>query len=419
VAVELLTKPSLLFLDEPTSGLDVGSAGDLMDNLRTLADDGRTVITVLHDLDSTAVCDRLLVLVTGGWVAYYGPPGEALDYFGKENWKLAFRMLNGEDGETLQRRFQASEQYQRYVDSGLRAHTRAPHAAGDAAAERAKPPKPQSWLSQFGTLSRRYLSVIASDRKYLGLLVAAPIFLGALCRAIPGDLVGQPGANKDAATKLLVLFVISGLMGSATAVNELIKERAIYQRERSAGLSVTAYLASKLFVLGLIAGLQGAALTAVALTGEKMPDQGVVLGDAMVEIGIAVVLASVSSMALGLVISAVVGTAELTMPLLVVVAIIQVVLCGALFPLAGSVGVGQLAWIAPARWGFAAAAGTIDLLTQQTPQSSGGPKPDPLWKHDPRTWYTNLGLLGAQILVYATIAMLMLRRLDPSTRRRR
>src|SRR5262249_15960457 len=39
VALELLTKPSLLFLDEPTSGLDPGLEKSVMQTLRTLAND--------------------------------------------------------------------------------------------------------------------------------------------------------------------------------------------------------------------------------------------------------------------------------------------------------------------------------------------------------------------------------------------
>ena len=43
VALELLTKPSLLFLDEPTSGLGPGLDRSVMHTLRKLADDNRTV----------------------------------------------------------------------------------------------------------------------------------------------------------------------------------------------------------------------------------------------------------------------------------------------------------------------------------------------------------------------------------------
>ena len=62
VALELLTRPSLLFLDEPTSGLDPGLDKSVMATLRRLADDGRTVVVVTHSVAHLHVCDRLLVL---------------------------------------------------------------------------------------------------------------------------------------------------------------------------------------------------------------------------------------------------------------------------------------------------------------------------------------------------------------------
>ena len=69
VAQELLTKPSLLFLDEPTSGLDPGLDKSVMEQMRDLAHDGRTVIVVTHSVDNLDTCDRLLVLVPGGRIA--------------------------------------------------------------------------------------------------------------------------------------------------------------------------------------------------------------------------------------------------------------------------------------------------------------------------------------------------------------
>src|SRR5690606_3422331 len=50
VALELLTQPSLLFLDEPTSGLDPGLDKQVMQELRRLSDEGRTVIVVTHSV---------------------------------------------------------------------------------------------------------------------------------------------------------------------------------------------------------------------------------------------------------------------------------------------------------------------------------------------------------------------------------
>ena len=91
VALELLTKPSLIFLDEPTSGLDPGMDRDVMQLLRGLADDGRTVLVVTHSVAELAICDKLLVMAPGGSVAYFGPPEEALNFFGYDH--LGRRLL--------------------------------------------------------------------------------------------------------------------------------------------------------------------------------------------------------------------------------------------------------------------------------------------------------------------------------------
>lgn len=50
IACELITQPTLLFLDEPTSGLDAASAFFVMDVIRKLALEGRTVLTVIHQV---------------------------------------------------------------------------------------------------------------------------------------------------------------------------------------------------------------------------------------------------------------------------------------------------------------------------------------------------------------------------------
>ena len=83
VAVELLTRPSLLFLDEPTSGLDPAIEATLMDQLRDLAHAGRTVIVVTHSIQTLDVADRVLLLAPGGRMAYFGPPSRIEGYFGQ------------------------------------------------------------------------------------------------------------------------------------------------------------------------------------------------------------------------------------------------------------------------------------------------------------------------------------------------
>ena len=79
IALEILTRPRLLFLDEPTSGLDSASAFFVMQTLRNIAGDGRTVISSIHQPSSEvfALFDDLFLL-SGGRAAYFGPAKKAV-----------------------------------------------------------------------------------------------------------------------------------------------------------------------------------------------------------------------------------------------------------------------------------------------------------------------------------------------------
>jgi ABC transport system ATP-binding/permease protein len=271
VALELLTKPSLLFLDEPTSGLDPGLDKSVMELMSGLAKDGRTVIIVTHSVINLDVCDRLLVLVPGGRVAFYGPPTDGLRYFEKAGWAEVFQSFEAEPDRDWAGDFKRSPYYAENVAGGLAQQV--PEGARESPG---RPPAPRGALAQVSTLCRRYLSVIASDRSYLILLGVMPLVIGALLRAVPSPdgLAGKPGTNAGASTVLLVLIIGACFIGAANSVRELVKERPIYARERAAGLSSGTYLFSKLIVLGVISGLQGLVLVVLGLAGRQMPATG-------------------------------------------------------------------------------------------------------------------------------------------------
>ena len=82
---ELMTRSTrILFFDEPMSGLDPRASQDIMSLTRQLADSGRIVFLVTHDLTPQVMAqvDHLLVLAPGGRLAYFGPPAEACRWFG-------------------------------------------------------------------------------------------------------------------------------------------------------------------------------------------------------------------------------------------------------------------------------------------------------------------------------------------------
>lgn len=78
MARALAQEPRLLLLDEPTNHLDVAARLETMRLVRTLAADGVTIMTALHDLDLAASsCDHIVMLADGK-VVTAGPVAEVL-----------------------------------------------------------------------------------------------------------------------------------------------------------------------------------------------------------------------------------------------------------------------------------------------------------------------------------------------------
>ncbi|WP_079144390.1 ABC transporter ATP-binding protein/permease [Streptomyces agglomeratus] len=420
VALELLTKPSLIFLDEPTSGLDPGMDRDVMQLLRGLADDGRTVLVVTHSVAELAICDKLLVMAPGGSVAYFGPPEEALNFFGYSTWADVFSAFENYRDYDWAGRWRGSQHYQMYaadIDAVAAQPVHMPPA------QQMRPPKPQSWGSQLWTLIRRYVSVIVSDKGFIGLMLILPAVLGIVSTVIPADSGLGFGPeknrliNKDVGTILLILAVGACFSGAANSVRELIKERVIYERERATGLSRSAYLMSKVIVLGFITALQGVIIAAIGFGARsKLPAEGVIFEDTpVIEMTIVISALGFTSMMFGLIISALVKTAEKTMPLLVMFAIVQVVFTGVLFQLHDSPGIEQVAWLMPSRWAVAALGTTAQLNVTMPwdPQNLDG-----LWDHTAGQWIFDMSVLLGIGVLCGFMVVRLLRRHEPEVMRK-
>jgi ABC-type multidrug transport system ATPase subunit/pSer/pThr/pTyr-binding forkhead associated (FHA) protein len=427
VALELLTKPSLIFLDEPTSGLDPGMDRDVMQLLRGLADDGRTVLVVTHSVAELAICDKLLVMAPGGAVAYFGPPEEALNFFGYDTWADVFSAFENYRDYDWAGRWKGSQHYQMYAAD---IDAVAPQSVHMPSAQAMRPPKPQGWGSQLLTLVRRYVSVIASDKGFLALTVILPAVLGAVSLLIDPDKdllvrqvnpgTGMPIPNGTATTVLLILAVGACFAGAANSVRELIKERVIYERERATGLSRSAYLMSKVIVLGTITVLQGLMVGAIGFSSRTIPDEALILGEGktavLLELSIPIMGLGFTSMMFGLVISSLVKTAEKTMPLLVMFAIVQVVFTGCLFALHGSPGVNEFSYLMPSRWAVAAAGATLDFNNISPPKEKGDT--DPLWDHTVGAYSLDMIALIVLGVICGILVARFLRRHEPEVMRK-
>jgi len=386
IGLELLTKPSILVLDEPTSGLDPGLDAHVMETLRKLADDGQTVVLVTHSVDNLNFCDNVILLASGGRIAYAGPSSTVFTALGKSNWAEVFRLLSSPEALLL-----SSKKRSGVVS-----------ATTQIAQEKIKK---QSWIKQLATLSARYVRVIASDKYYLGLLAAIPILVGAICYATAGELGLGPGLpnksgfllNPIARSTLMILILGTVFVGLSTAIQEIIKENPIRLREKSVGIRSGTYLMSKVLVLGVITTLQTIIFAAIVLFNRPLPQQGVFFANAYLEILLIVSLLGLTSMCLGLVISALLSSTEQAMPILVGLTMGQVVLSGAL-PGKNEGIMALLAPLSPSYWTMNSLSSSINLIT-----ISLNNDPDLI-----KRWESTLSVLRQGTLSVAGMALIFL-----------
>lgn len=422
VALELLTGPSLLLLDEPTSGLDPALDRQVMLMLRGLADAGRVVMVVTHSVSYLDVCDQILLVAPGGKTAFSGPPKEVFAAMGADNYADIFANV-GADPDEANRRFLARTGNE----------SSAAHVPATPPADLGSPP-PESLRKQLSTIARRQVRLIVSDRGYSIFLGILPFLVGALSLTVKGKHgLQMPGL--DAPTEPQYIMVLLNLgavfMGTALTIRDLIGERPIFKREQAVGLSTIAYLLAKVAVFCAFAVAQSAIATAIVLLGKKGPNPpDPLFGSASFALFLTVAATCVASAILGLTLSSLANSNEQIMPMLVVSIMSQLVLGGGMIPVTGRLGLDQVSWVTPSRWGYAAGASTIDFNTllhhDDMPKgcmplpTAANPEPavpdgctpavqvkqipqDGLWKHSKGIWFFDMGMLALLSVFYTTV----------------
>jgi len=370
IGVELLTKPRLFFLDEPTSGLDPGTEYKMMRLLRDLADQGRTIMLITHATKNVMLCDKVIIIIFGGYLAYYGPPEEALTYFDKYRTDAERRVKDIEfddvytileDPERGNTQFWAEEykksrQYKENVVDRLRetqqpapAATTQMHAA-PAAAPGAKTKRVSS-LRQLGILISRSLKIIIQDKKALAMMALMPVILG-LMDLIWGMNLFDPvdGNPTRAVSMLFVASVVAMLIGSLSSIYEIVKEIEIYKRERAINLKIVPYVLSKVTVGVLISLYQAAVLLVFKIVLVMRPGTLPAGNSAYLPLYVTLFLGALAGYLIGLAISSSVPKPEQAMLVLIIVVVAQIVFSGALLPLKETPGHQIISPVISNRW---------------------------------------------------------------------
>lgn len=393
IGAELLADPSLFFLDEPTSGLDPGLEKKMMYTLRRLADSGRTVLLVTHATANINVCDHVVFMAAGRMV-YFGPPAEALGFFGVTSGDFAdiYTKIEGPadpQGPIVQRdlgqeyaewqnahrgaappalaelwelKYRRSPQYQRYVADRLAEGPAGPVAQA-AQAQQTKPKV--SPLRQLGILTRRYLDLTLQDRRnLLILLLQAPIIALLLLLVARGDaLTGVQAADLiprgEAKKVLFMLATVSVWFGIINAAREITKELPIFQRERLVNLRIGPYLLSKVIVLSLLVFVQTLVLLGLLALKVGFPGDTGLLLPPLLETFATLLLTALAGMSLGLVISAASESGDRAISIVPLALIPQILFAGLIFTIEGAAT--PLSWLTISRWSMDALGTSLDL----------------------------------------------------------
>lgn len=417
VALELMTEPAVLFLDEPTTGLDPDAERLLVDLIKRLAVEGRrTILMVTHSPAALQQCDLLLVVAKGGAgvgrTAFFGPPSAALRFFGVARGDFAGIYERVRDRSTdWPALFRHSTHFRRNVVEAIERGR--PMRGLDTTQSWARPAR-QAWL-----LARRTALVVQRQQQYAQLLIwQAPIVVVLLLLFLGlHNLDAQPDSRPRS---LLAFTAVAALaMGLVNANREIVKEQAIVQRERTVGMSLPAYLASKVLVLSGLALAQAVVLTAVFFWQDGL-QAGLITSSRLAESVVILFLTITCATAGGLAISAVVSSDSTALVLLPILLVAQLLVCGAFLEVEGRLLLMPLAYLTPAYWSFSALAASNDLerlegLCGAGAQSPVTPPPvcGDLWSHDVGDLRLALAALLVLTAVYLAGAGQALRRKDP------
>jgi ABC-type multidrug transport system ATPase subunit len=402
MAVELITRPTVLVVDEPDAGLDPAQQSHVMAILRRQANIGCAVVVAMSSQTSPSnlnMCDQVLVLTARGTTAFVGTPLQVESSMGTTDWAKVLEQVGG-DPDGAHRAFRARQQ------------ALAPPTPPEVAAPWPLPAE-LATKRQIRLVARRQLRLLFADHIHLLFLAVLPLLLAALTLLIPGDSgLERPNPSSpnphEAIEILAALNIAAVIVGTALTIRTLVEERRVFRREQAIGLSTPAYLAAKIIVFGLAAVILTAIVFGIVIFVKGGPVHGAVLlgvlGGATVELYVSVALTALVSAIVGLGLSAMGNRPREVLPLLVPVILASLLFNGSLVQLVSKWGFQQISWFVPAHWGFAASASTVDVRRVDALAANAE-----AWTHYSGWWVFDMVMLAAFGAIAAGFALYRLR----------
>ena len=378
IALELIREPAVLFLDEPTSGLSSTDTEKVILLLKEQTLKGRLIVVNIHQPSSAVykMFDRLWLLDKGGYPVFDGNPIEAVTYFkgqanyadpdtsmcpvcGNVNPEIVLNIIDEKSLDergvlTDRRKVSPKEWHELYLK-----HRPALHDVRVTDVPKTQQKRPGKLVQYFIQLKRIFATKV-TNTQYLSIaLLVSPLLAficGVLTRYAPetGYTVME---NKNFVTFLFVAVIASIFIGMIGAAEEIIKDRALLQREKFLHLSYGSYIFSKMSFMAIMTLIQTLLFTLVGQAVIGFHDLFLVW---WLILFVASFLAALTGLLLSQMLSSVVSI-YITIPLLLIP---QILLCGLVIDfndISGNSTTGNVPAIGnvfPSRWAFEALAVT-------------------------------------------------------------
>ncbi|MFD0895280.1 ATP-binding cassette domain-containing protein [Luteolibacter ambystomatis] len=302
LGLDLGSRAEIFLFDEPISGLSSKDSEHVAETLRSLARD-KIVIASLHRPGATVLrlFDKVLLLDSGGRIAFFGTPQAMVTYFREACDELAIShpsviartplgadfvfdvletplsAIGGGLNPVAARRFPPSFWQERFESlslvKSLAPGESSPPRLGDTPSPELLPvpPKParrfQSLVALFAThFQRSLLSKFRNRGTLYSTFLEAPL----LAMLIGITLRSSPKGSYEFDTALHIpayLFLsatVAMFLGLTNSATEILRDRPLLRRERNCQPGAGLYIAAKLCALGLVAAAQCLAYLVIA-----------------------------------------------------------------------------------------------------------------------------------------------------------
>lgn len=403
IATELLNKPEILFLDEPTSGLDSNIEKKLMRTLRNIADEGKTVVITAHTVSNLYLCDKIIFMSEGGKICFVGSYKESLEYFKVKEFVDIYEKLKEPTMSLYYQKKYNKIPLSEFVVKNKR--------------KRIEKDNRISMLKEILLLSKRYAETIFNNHFFCFLL-----FFQAAIMGLAVVVVAKSNwlAVYDNAKILLFAFSCAAMwLGLFNSVQEIVKERDIVKLEYFNKMRLSSYIISKLLVFAIVSIIQTLLWLFIINLKVDFPSKGILFESAFLEYALCFFLVTFSSSMLGMLISSLVKSCEITLIITPIYMMFQLLFSGILISLEG---IGEsISHLIIGRYAIEAFGTTTNLIQVLKGTSLGGviapeittqmfiEEAEKYYEYSVGHMYYLLGILVATIVIFMILSIMFIK----------